>query len=119
MNEFNSLKEIAKFFDMNYIHFLRYEDHTVDYNGTTYLLEPSPDAPVPMVRIGYFDDEGDLHLLMAIAELGIVIAQEGENGEDKLQLFEYVDIIHNELFGLSFYDLARFNYILKRAVRDM
>jgi len=118
MNELNSLKDIAKFFDTNYHHFLRYEDGTIDYNGTTYIMYFAEDAPVPLLRLGYFDEEDDLHILVCVVDFGLLLNLD-DSGEDKLSIVEYRDIVKEERFGLSFYDCCRFNYILTRAVKDM
>lgn len=118
MNELNSLKDIAKFFDTNYHHFLRYEDGTIDYNGTTYIMYFAEDAPVPLLRLGYFDEEDDLHILVCVVDFGLLLNLD-DSGADKLSIVEYRDIVKEERFGLSFYDCCRFNYILTRAVKDM
>ncbi len=118
MHHFNSLKEIAKFFDINYCHFLRYDDHTIEYNGITYLMELDETAPVPLVKLGYFDDEGDLNLLLCIVDFGLLINTDMTE-DDKPAIYEYVDIIKNDLFDLGLYDIARFNFILHRAKKDM
>lgn len=119
MHQFNSLREVAQFFDQNYNHFLRYDDHTLDYNGVTYLMELDETAPVPLVRVGYFDDEGDLSLLLCIVDFGLLINTDVANEGDKPEIYEYLTILDEQLFDLNIYDLARFNYILKRAVKDM
>jgi hypothetical protein len=119
MHQFNSLREVAQFFDQNYNHFLRYDDHTLDYNGVTYLMELDETAPVPLVRVGYFDDDGDLSLLLCIVDFGLLINTDVENEGDKPEIYEYLTILDEQLFDLNIYDLARFNYILKRAVKDM
>lgn len=118
MHHFNSLKEIAQFFDKNYYHFLRYEDHTIEYNGITYLMELDEDAPVPLVKIGYFDDEGNLNLLLCVVDFGLLINTDLSDDESP-DIYEYCTIIRDELFDLNLYDLARFNFILERAKNDM
>ncbi len=118
MHHFNSLKEIAQFFDKNYYHFLRYEDHTIEYNGITYLMELDEDAPVPLVKIGYFDDEGDLNLLLCVVDFGLLINTDITDDE-RPDIYEYCTIIRDELFDLNLYDLARFNFVLERAKKDM
>lgn len=120
MHHFESLREVAKFFDQNYNHFLRYDDHTLDYNGVTYLMELDETAPVPLVRVGYYDDDGELSLLLCIVDFGLLINTDAsQEDSDKPEIYEYLTILNEELFDLNIYDLARFNYILKRAVKDM
>lgn len=118
MHHFNDLKEIAEFFDKNYYHFLRYDDHTIDYDGVTYLMELDESAPVPLVKLGYFDDEGSLNLLLCIVDFGLLVNTDMTD-EDKPDLYEYFEIITEELFDLGLYDIARYNYILHRAKKDM
>jgi hypothetical protein len=118
MNELISLKEIAKFFDTNYHHFLRFEDGTIEYNGTTYVMYFAEDAPVPVLRLGYYDDEGELNVLVCIIDFGILLNLD-DSGEEKLSIVEYRDIVKEEKFGLTFYDCCRLNYILTRAVKDL
>lgn len=119
MHAFGSLREVAQFFDKNYYHFLRYDDRTLDYNGVTYLLELDHTAPVPLVKVGYFDDEGDLNLLLCIVDFGLLINTDIESQGDTPEIYEYLQIMREDLFDLNIYDLARFNYILTRAVKDM
>lgn len=118
MHHFDSLKDIAKFFDKNYYEFLRYDEHTLVHDGVTYILELDHSAPVPLVKIGYFDDEDDLNLLLCVVDFGLLINTD-ISSDDKPDIYEYCTIVKDEMFNLSLYDLARFNYILERAKKDM
>lgn len=117
MHDFSSLPELLSFFYNNYFHFLRFDDHTVDYNGTTYKMDFAEDAPVPILKLTYFTDDGEERILLCIVDFGLLVNSE-RSEDDRPSIHEYVDIMSEGLFDLSIFDVAKFNDIFLRAIKD-
>ncbi|AQW89008.1 hypothetical protein FDH34_gp437 [Serratia phage BF] len=119
MHHFASLDEIASFFYNNYYQFFRYDDKTIDYGGVTYMMEFAESSPVPVLKLSYINPDDDTEqVLLCVVDFGLVIHSE-RSVDNRPDIFEYVDIIKEELFGLNLFDLAKFNTIFERYKNDM
>lgn len=118
MHHFTSLNEIASFFYDNYYHFLRYDDRTVEYDGITYIMDFTKNSLVPVLKLSYIDTELKAEkVLLCVIAFGLVVnTSDSENSTD---IFEYVDIIKEDLFGLNLFDLVKFNTIFERYKSDI
>ncbi|SOK58755.1 hypothetical protein [Yersinia phage fHe-Yen9-04] len=117
MHHFESLDEIASFYYNNYYHFLRYDDNSIRYDGITYKMEYANIAPVPVLKFSYIDDDNEEQILLCIVDFGLIVNSEN-SVDNHPDIFEYVDIIKEELFGLNLFDIARFNYIFEKYKKD-
>lgn len=117
MHTFETIAEIATFYYNNFYEFLRFDEHTAEYKGVTYKLEFAPDAPVPVLKLSYFDDDIE-HILLCIVDFGLLINSDSTE-DDVPSVFEYADIIKENLFGLCLYDLAKFNSVFNRFSEEM
>lgn len=118
MHHFQSVGEIADFYYNNYYHFLRFEDRTVDYNGVTYKMDLHHGSPVPILKLTYFNDDGDECVLLCVVDFGLLINSERTEG-DHPELVEYVEILRDGLFELTLLDVAKFNDVFLRARNDL
>lgn len=113
MLHFNTIEEVIRFFYKNYNIFLRYEDGTTDYNGTTYKIEMVGPDGSPVLKLSYFTDEGNERVIFGIFEFGMVITT-GRTDDGTPEIIDYVDILKEGLFGLTIYDLAKMNFLHKQ-----
>lgn len=118
MHHFTCVGEIAEFFYDNYYHFLRFEDHTVDYNGITYKMEFPENVPVPILKLSYYTDDGTENVLLCVVDFGLLINSD-RSQDDHPEIVEYVDIMAEGLFGLTLLDIAKFNHIFLKAQKDL
>lgn len=113
---FSNLNEVAEFFSTHLFEFTRAEAGQVEVHGVTYelsCLPPSMYDSQTICKFSYFDnavnEEGkyDEYVLMYTNAGNLMVS----TGEGDVEVYSFMDIINDGLFGLSLVSLSKFHHI--------